>query len=523
MNLLFSLSPAVSSAQRGEILKAIRAAVPHAQVALNEEGTELSLILPPSADRLAASDAVALSLQRFGIYAREFTRYTSSHGFEPIVGVPYDFEKKKPRTVRLRTFIIALIAVALSCSLLAFSFGAVFFEIIAGGQTLGTDGTEDYNGKIGLVDQIFKEYALYDVNGDLLLDSMLKAYAEATGDRYAAYYTEEEFRELTAEHNGELVGIGVTVVESVEPKGIAIIGVMPNSPAEAAGVLAGDVIVSVGTGENTVSVAEKGFEAATAALRGEAGSVAEFTVMRDGTSIPFSITRAAVESVSVTGRVSEANASVGVVRITQFINTTPRHFVAVVEDLLAAGCTGFVFDVRNNPGGDLNSIVAVLSYFLNEGDLIVSVVSRDGTTEQIHANPVTYKDQYVDCSIKPEDIGKYRHLPKTILVNGNTASAAELFTAVLRDYELGTVVGTTTYGKGVLQNVFDLSRFGYTGAIKLTTGYYNPPSGVNYDKKGIEPHGGETPLDDAVKHKNLYLLAEAEDNQLRAAIAALNP
>ena len=108
-----------------------------------------------------------------------------------------------------------------------------------------------------------------------------------------------------------------------------------------------------------------------------------------------------------------------------------------------------------------------------------------------------------------------------VLINGNTASAAELFTAVLRDYELATLVGTTTYGKGVLQNIFDLSPWGYTGGIKLTTGYYNPPSGENYDGKGIAPSGAETPLDDAVKNKNLYLLTEAEDNQLRAAIVAV--
>ncbi len=520
MEILFSLSPAISSARRDEILESLRAALPQAGITCNNEGTELSVSLPATADRLAAADAVSLRLLCFGIEAREWARYAPP-SVEPIMGFPHAPVGKKPRTVRLSIFVLSLVAVALVFSVLAFSLGAALSGIFGGGAALGTNGTEDYVGKIGLIDQIFTEYALYDTNGDLLLDSMLKAYAAATGDRYAAYYTAEEFSAITAENNGELVGIGITVVESVDPAGIVVIGVMPSSPAEAAGVLAGDVIVTVGAGEAAVSVAEKGYEAASAALRGEAGTVAEFTVLREGVEIPFSITRALVENVSVTGRVSETDNTVGIVRITQFTISTPKHFVAAMDQLIASGCKRFVFDVRNNPGGDLNSIIAVLSYFLNEGDLIVSIVEKDGTTEKIYAEPVTYEDAYADCSVSAADIGKYRELAKSVLINGNTASAAELFTAVLSDYSLATVVGTTTYGKGVLQHIFDLGNWGYSGAIKLTTGYYNPPSGENYDGKGISPHGGETPLDDAVKHKNLYLLTEAEDNQLRAAIAAV--
>lgn len=519
MELFFSLSPALSGERRDEILESLRAALPQAGIACNNEGTELRVSLPATADRLAAADAVSLRLLCFGIEAREAARYAPPPAVEPIMGFPHAPVGKKPRTVRLSIFVLSLVAVALVFSVLAFSLGAALSGIF-GGATLGTDGTEDYSGKIALVDQLFSEYALYDTNGDLLLDSMLKAYAAATGDRYAAYYTAEEFREITAENNGELVGIGITVVEGVDPAGIVVVGVMPSSPAEVAGVLPGDVIITVGAGETAVSVAEKGYEAASVALRGEAGTVAEFTVLREGREIPFSITRALVENISVTGRVSETDNTVGIVRITQFMISTPKHFVAAMDQLIASGCTRFVFDVRNNPGGDLNSIVAVLSYFLNEGDLIVSIVEKDGTTEKIYAEPVTYGDAYADCNVSAEEIGKYRDFAKAVLINGNTASAAELFTAVLSDYSLATVVGTTTYGKGVLQHIFDLSNWGYSGAVKLTTGYYNPPSGVNYDGKGISPHGGETPLDDAVKHKNLYLLTEAEDNQLRAAIAA---
>lgn len=519
MELYFSLSPAPDPARRDELLGAITATVPGAVAEFSIDGTKLRVKLPPEADRFSALDAITFRLLSLGFEAKEL-RYASQEA-PPITNVPQFYTQKRPRTVRLSVFLISLIAVTLAVSVLGFVLGVAFTGIFGTGETLGVDGTEDYSGKIGVIDSIFSEYALYDTNGDLLLDSMLKAYVAATGDKYAAYYTAEEYAEITAENSGELVGVGITVVESIDPMGIAIVGVMPGSPAEAAGVLAGDVIVTIGTGDDAFSVAERGFEASLVALRGEVGSIAAFTVLRDGVLKSFSITRAVVESVTVTGRVSETDKTVGIISISQFIINTPIQFKAEMEKLITAGCTRFVFDVRNNPGGDLRSIVAVLSYFLNEDDLIVTTVFKDGTTESEYAEPAEYKGTYEACSILKEDIGKYRNYKMAVLINGNTASAAELFTAVLRDYELATLVGTTTYGKGVLQNIFDLSPWGYTGGIKLTTGYYNPPSGENYDGKGIAPSGAETPLDDAVKNKNLYLLTEAEDNQLRAAIVAV--
>lgn len=519
MELYFSISPVPDPARRDEILGAIAATVPGATAEFSIDGAKIRVRLPAGADRLSALDAITFRLLGLGFDAKELT-YTPPQA-PPITNVPLYHMQRKPRTVRLSVFIISLVAVALAVSILGFALGAVFMGIWGDGGTLGVDGTEDYSGKIGVVDSIFSEYALYDTNGDLLLDSMLKAYVAATGDQYAAYYTAEEFAEIISQNSGALVGIGITVVESLDPVGIAIIGVMPGSPAEAAGVLPGDVIVTIGSGENAFSVAERGYDSSLTALRGEVGSIANITVQRAGEQKSFSIARALVENVSVTGRVSEADATVGIVSISQFIINTPVQFEAEMEKLIAQGCTRFVFDVRNNPGGDLRSIVAVLSFFLNEDDLIVTTVYKDGTTESEYAKPISYEGDYAACSIAKEDIGKYRNYKKAVLINGNTASAAELFTAVLADYELATLIGTTTYGKGVLQNIFDLSPWGYTGGIKLTTGYYNPPSGENYDGKGITPKGGETPLDDAVKNKNLYLLTEAEDNQLRAAITAI--
>ena len=519
MELYLSVSPAADPARREALLSAVAATVPGAAAEFTQDGTRLRVTLPTDADRLTALDAITFRMLSFGFDVREIARTYENP--PPITNLPPFYTKENKRTVRLSVFIVSLISVALAVAILGFVLGAVFSGAFGSGGTLGVDGTEDYSGKIGLIDSIFYEYALYDTNGDLLLDSMLKAYVAATGDQYAAYYTADEFAQIMSENSGALVGVGITVVESLDPAGIAIVGVMPGSPAEAAGVLAGDVIISIGSGENAFAVVDRGYEASLTALRGEEGSVAEFAVLREGVEKSFSITRAKVESVSVTGRVSETNGKVGIISISQFVISTPVQFEAEMDKLIGLGCEKFVFDVRNNPGGDLKSIVAVLSYFLNENDLIVTTVYKDGTTESDYATPVRYSDAYADCSIEKEDIGKYRSYKSAVLINGNTASAAELFAAVLRDYELATLVGTKTYGKGVLQNIFDLSQFGYSGGLKLTTGYYNPPSGENYDGKGVSPSGSETALDEAVKDKNLALLTEAEDNQLRAAIAVV--
>ena len=391
-------------------------------------------------------------------------------------------------------------------------------------STLGTgaqDG-EDYAAKIALIDRIFEQYSLYDTDGELLLDEMLKAYAAATGDTYAAYYTEEEYEAMIADNNATVVGIGITAVEDSQHHDIFVIEVLPDSPALAAGLQAGDRIIAVGTGDARVEVAEIGYQAAVSRLRGEEGTVAEFTVDRDGEELAFSVTRARVQTQSVTGRVSDTDPTVAHVRITQFDTATPTQFKAVVNEWKEKGCTRFVFDVRNNPGGDLKSINAVLSYFLNENDTILSTVRKDGTTTVYRVQAATYTGDYAGCSVAKEEIGMFRDLSMVVLTNGNTASAAELFTAALKDYDLATVVGTTTYGKGVLQNIYHLGSWGYKGAVKLTVGYYSPPSGVNYDGIGISPDT-EVALSEEAAKTNLYLLPESEDAQLMAAIATLNP
>ena len=393
---------------------------------------------------------------------------------------------------------------------------------------------------LSLVDQLIQDYAYDGVDQEALMEAVIKAYVAATGDIYAEYYTKAEFEELTNESQGKMEGIGVSVINSSYEgmTAIKIIMVYPGSPAEKAEsngytLKPGDLVVAIKDGDEYLTVDQiGGYTMALNRLRGAAGTKAEFLVKRPEnggyTTIEFSITREAFEVASVTSRVSQLDSTVGIVSILQFDLPTPEQFEAEVDALIAKGCTKFVFDVRNNPGGDLESIKAVLSYFLSEGDLIVSTKDKNGNEARAVVKVSKHNGSYAVCDVTKDEIGKYKDLQFCVLTNGNTASAAELFTATMRDYQLGTIVGETTYGKGCMQSIFDLSTagpyyklYGVEGGLKLTTKMYFPASGESYHGIGIVPHVQVTLPDEVAKKYSIYELTgenEKLDTQLKAAL-----
>lgn len=525
MRLVFSLLPPDIQNRKNDIAACVAGAFPGAMIAFDDLRGHLIVTLPHGADPSVMSVSVCRALAEIGVTAKP--AIGDGFGAPPAYSEPI----KKGRTVSLSAYIVSMIAVALVVSMLTFVFAGGFstvFQSLGMGayeETLGTGDQEgeNYAGKIAQIDRIFEEYSLYDTDGKLLLDAMLKAYAESSGDRYAAYYTEEEYRAMMSDQSGNLVGIGISAIKDAETGAILIVDVLPDSPAESAGLQVGDLIIAIGSGENQALVSELGYEVAIDRMLGEVGTKAEFTVSRDGEEIFYAVERAVVKRVLAKATVSATDPTVGIVRIAQFDVETPTQFKAAMEELKQAGCTKIVFDVRNNPGGDLKSISAVLSYFLEKNQTILSTVTKDGQTTIYTAVANTYTDNYAPCSVSEEEIGMYRSFigSMAVLTNENTASAAELFTAALKDYDLATIVGTKTFGKGVIQSVIPLDRWGYDGAVKLTFGYYNPPISENYDGKGIEPDVSVSLSEEASK-KSLYILPESEDAQLLAAIAALN-
>ena len=402
-----------------------------------------------------------------------------------------------------------------------------------------TDDLQEF-GKLQILAELLERYSYYSNKFDKeqMLDEVMRAYTQATGDKYAAYYTEDEYAAIKTDSEGTGVGIGVSVAQESLTVGeqtyltFNITKVFKNSPAANSGLLIEDRIYAVEVDGEYKNIAELGgYTSALNILRGELGETASILVFRAGengdyTTVAFSIVRNTYTKESVSYRVSEADASVGIVRIEEFDLLAPTQFKQAVQALQAQGVEHFVFDVRSNPGGDLQSIKAILSYLLNENDLILAAIDSDGKrVSSVYAEATVYIGSYASCNVLPEEVGMFANLDMVVLCNGNTASAAEVFTASLRDHKNVTIIGETTFGKGIMQRYYSLALLtggNYDGYVKMTTHAYVTECGVTYHDIGIAPtEGYEVALSDEAKGYHFYLLPEYLDNQLQKAIEAV--
>ena len=312
--------------------------------------------------------------------------------------------------------------------------------------------------------------------------------------------TADEYSAFTSDQNGEFQGIGITVTQNTEYSAIEVVSVMPDSPALEAGVKKGDLIYMIGT----EYVSELGYSAAVKMLQGEAGTTAEFTVRRGenyAEEISFSVLRGYVIEQTVSWHVLDDGGSIGdigIVKITSFDAKTPEQFTNAINSLISEGVTSLVFDVRNNPGGELTSILSILDMLLPEGP-IIRIVDSNGK-ETVRNSDASEID-----------------MPMAVLINGHTASAAELFSCALQDYNKAVLVGTTTYGKGCMQQIVKLAD---GSALRVTVSMYNPPYSDNYDGVGVVPDI-LIEADENLSSANLYEIADADDNQLMAAASQL--
>ena len=284
-------------------------------------------------------------------------------------------------------------------------------------QTLLTNTDEAE--KLNQVVQMMQEYCIYDINETLSSDYALAAYLMASGDPYAQYFTPQEYAALLSADTGNNVGIGIVVTD--HQKGLLITSVVTGSPAEAEGVLAGDIIT--GTEEGPFDDLDYAFKANI--LLGEEGQTVRLDLLRGEDAISISVTRKAYESISVRGYMLP-DQKTALVRIDQFNSTTAKAIKELTASLVKEGAEGFIYDLRGNPGGTLESIVEVLDYLLPEG-LLVTLENRSGIQKQFSS-----------------DANRFDY-PAVILTSDTTASAAELFAACMRDYEAAILVGDTTY------------------------------------------------------------------------------
>lgn len=378
-----------------------------------------------------------------------------------------------------------------------------------------------------VLQQYLDSVAYYDYDYDEMLTEAIRAYVASSGDDYTVYYDAEEFEQLNRANQGNYVGIGIsvetgeTVYEDKAVKVLRLIQVRGGSPAQKAGLLRGDEIVAISADSGKIWVDDVPYTAAAALIRGEAGSEVSLSVLREVSNrkilLEFTVLREDLVLESVEARISETDPTVGILVISSFDMTTPGGLASGMDMLLAKGVTRFVIDLRNNGGGDLESVIACAGMFLQKNEVILSTKDKNGK-ETVHvAKERIHSDEYAPCTLYAEDVGKYRGYSYAILINGNTASAAELLAAVFRDYSMGTLVGEKSFGKGSMQGLYSLERFGLEGGIRVTNKMYFPPCGEGYNGIGIEPDVKvDFPTD-----KTLGLVGESEDPQLMRAIEAL--
>lgn len=443
---------------------------------------------------------------------------------------------EKGRKVSLTAALSTVIVAVVLAVLLTFSVTTAYMKGNTAVPSTPSQEQSELFDQMEIIDRLFRSATVLDLDEEALMAGILKGYVAATGDVYAEYFTADEYQSQLDTNNGKMCGIGVSVVNGVlnvngvECQVITIANVYPESPAEAAGVLPGDHIVYVGIGEDRRMVNEIGYTQALDLMKGEEGTECAFTVLRrpagssEGTpyeEVEITATRQVFTTRSVTFRTYTPDKTVGIIRLTGFDNTTCPQFIEAVETLKSEGCTSFVLDLRGNPGGLLTAVEDVLILFLQEDDPIITIKDASGkeTTTTVTCNKAG-KLMCGSGTLTREDIGKYRDLKISLLVNDYSASAAELFTSNIRDYELGTIVGTQTYGKGCGQTTFSLSKYGYDGALKLTTFYYSSPLGDYYDGVGITPHVVVELSEEARKY-NINLLPDELDNQLAAAVESM--
>lgn len=347
-------------------------------------------------------------------------------------------------------------------------FGTHYYKALPDNTTLAKDTAHIF---------LERYYDTVDFdNKTTYTDALASSYVLAVGDRYAAYRTSEEYEVYDGDMEGTYVGIGVTVEYSYAEGTMTVTVVNPGGPAEEAGMAPGDIMYKI-DGE---LVSELGYTGTVRKIRGKENTEVTVAVLRDGEELSFTMVRRSFTEETVTYEIDEDK--VAYVRITQFKANTGEQFVAAMDAITSAGARAVIFDVRANPGGYLSSVITAIDALAPMGETIVSF---DG-----YAAPVTSSSE------------RQLTIPAVVLCNGYTASAGELFTAALRDYvKLAenpldvTIVGTTTYKKGVMQTTYTLSD---RSTVTLTISVYNPPSGVNYDGVGITPDVVVENTDDGV-------------------------
>lgn len=349
--------------------------------------------------------------------------------------------------------------------------------------TLSQD-TDAISNKIEKVKRKLEEYYIGDFDTNKMIETAVKGYVEGVGDEYTEYLTLDEYDDLLISVTGDYVGIGIYMYQNNDGN-IVVLSPMENSPAEEAGLEAGDIIVSI----NGEKCTEMDLNIAASKIKGEKGSTVELEIIRNNETIKKTVERRNVEIKDSTSRVIDGN--IGYIGLSTFDEGCAKNIENYLEEFKGQNINSVIIDLRNNTGGIVTEAIDFAELFVKKGDVIMRSYNK------------TDKETVYKSSSK-----KTVDMKVVLLVNEYSASATEIVTAALKDNNLATVVGTKTYGKGVMQEV--LPMFNGTSALKVTVEEFKTPNGDKINKVGITP--------DIEVEDNLET---DEDEQLQKAVEIL--
>ena len=390
----------------------------------------------------------------------------------------------------LIVLLIALVAATSSLTTLAVS---TYVRVKKGGSYTITQEYYDYlvrYKRLFEVEELLKEEHLYEVDDQKFVDYAIKGLVAATGDRYSAYMTPDEFRQVMTNNSGEKVGIGIVLSKKDADALVTIVRVYPGTPGEAAGLQKGDQFFSV-EGE---SVADLDTSSLAELLAGEKGTMVNFTVLRNGRPVDVTVTRDVFTVDRVLTKTFEPD--IGYIQITEFTGNAKERFNEELDRMLDEGIQALIIDLRDNPGGYVEDVCDMTDRLLPAGTIVYT---------QDRAGNQDVQKSDAECI----------DIPIVVLVNGNSASASEIMTGALQDYGKATIVGTRTFGKGLVQMTVPFVSDG--AAVKYTFAEYFTPNGRNINGVGIEPDV-VVELEEAT---SVYFLTEENDAQLAKGLEIL--
>ena len=347
--------------------------------------------------------------------------------------------------------------------------------------------------KINELTAYTKLYYYDDIENEKLQDGLYTGLIDGLGDKYSVYYNEEDYQALQISTTGQYYGIGAGLSQDKDTMVVTVNKVYEGTPSESAGLLKDDVIVSVdGTEAASMELSEL-----VKLIRGEKGTTVHLEIYRPSTeeNLSFDVERQDITLPSVSHKMFEDG--IGYVHIDSFETETATQFEEAVKDLEDQGMKALIIDVRYNPGGMVTAVVQILDDILPEGT-VVYTEDKNGNRQDYTSSGDTYLDY-----------------PIAVLINGESASASEILAGAVKDYQYGTLIGTTTFGKGIVQTIFPLED---GDAVKLTTAKYFTPNGNYIHGVGIGP---DIELEYEYLDKDATSYDEAYDNQIQKAIEVL--